>query len=92
MDDLCGILKYSKITKKSPNIQKNGIPSWLAQHITVAPKSIQIAFYDYLVMFKVIFDNNEFFRDCCNLWIVTQGHVVSDITENHRKPPKTTEN
>ena len=58
MANLCGIPKYPKITKKSTKIQKIRGSSWLAQPIQTTPKSIQMAFYGTLGMFKVIFDEN----------------------------------
>ena len=92
MANLCGIPKYPKITKKSTKIQKIRGSSWLAQLIQTTPKSIQMAFYGTLGMFKVIFDENRFFRDCCTLRAWANGRVLRHTCENHRKSPKITEN
>ena len=82
----------SKSPKNHPKIWKIGIPSWLAQPTPVTPRPTQIAFYGSLGMFKVIFDQNGFFRDCCTLGVGAHGHVLPTITVNHRKSSKITEN
>ena len=54
-----------------------------------------MTFYGSLGMFKVIFDRNYFFRDCCTLGVGVRGLVFPKTTENHRnhgKSPKIREN
>ena len=66
--------------------------SWLAQPIPTTPKTIQMTFYGSLGLFKVIFDQNQFFRDSCTLGVGAQGEVFPGIGENHRKASKIIEN